>query len=129
MRESNLARAQVAIPDEFLITAGRLAAWPSILLAHSLIPCASLPIHLCGAAAGVLQVYAARLAGWLWMRLRGRRRLSGGLLAPPPRLPRWLDLGNAGHPNMGWLDLGAQALLGVGTMLAAASIDRMRGKN
>lgn len=87
--------------------------------------------HLCGIAAGVLQVYAARGLSWLWRRLRGggRRRLAGGrvvgggVAGPPPKL---LDLGSDAHPSLGWMDLGSHLLLGVGTLLMAYLSARQR---
>lgn len=129
MREADLARARVPIPEEFMLTAGRLGAWPSLIMAHYLVPAASLPGHLCGIAAGVLQVYAARGLSWLWRRLRGgRRRLAngrvvGGAAGPSPKL---LDLGSDAHPGLGWMDLGSHLLLGVGTLLMAYLSARQR---
>lgn len=85
--------------------------------------------HLCGIAAGVLQVYAARGLSWLWRRLRGgRRRLAngrvvGGAAGPSPKL---LDLGSDAHPGLGWMDLGSHLLLGVGTLLMAYLSARQR---
>lgn len=43
MREADLARARVPIPEEFMLTAGRLGAWPSLIMSHYLVPSASLP--------------------------------------------------------------------------------------
>ena len=43
MREADLARARLTIPEEFSLTAGRLGAWPSLILSHYLVPSASLP--------------------------------------------------------------------------------------
>ena len=135
MREADLAAARVAIPEEFVLTAGRLAAWPSVLLNQLLAPRASLTGHTCGAAAGVLLVYAARGLRWLAARLglaprHGRRRLQGGRLQPYCRgnaLPGLLDLGGAAaHPGLGWQDVGSHVLLGTSTVLAAAWASRAR---
>lgn len=52
MREADLARARVPIPEEFMLTAGRLGAWPSLIMSHYLVPSASLPGGR-AAAAGV----------------------------------------------------------------------------
>ncbi|KAL4451698.1 hypothetical protein ABPG75_007360 [Micractinium tetrahymenae] len=123
MREADLAAARVAPSEEFLLTAGRLSAWPALLLSHYLLPAASLPGHLCGIATGVLHVYGGRALGWLMARLRlgnaggGRRRLQGGRLLPGGRGPA--GLGAFGHPGLGWMDLGSHLLLGAGTALSA----------
>ena len=88
MREADLAVAQVEVPEEFVLTAGRLGAWPSLLLSHALVPNASLAGHLCGVAAGVLHMYAARALAWAW-RLWWRcccYRCRAGLRQ---RLPCW----------------------------------------
>lgn len=110
-------------------SAGRWLQYQTItyLCARTLQPAG----HLCGIAAGVLQVYAARGLSWLWRRLRGggRRRLAngrvvgGGVAGPPPRL---LDLGSDAHPSLGWMDLGSHLLLGVGTLLMAYLSARQR---
>lgn len=130
MREADLAAARVAPSEEFVLAAGRLAAWPSLLLAHYLLPAASLPGHLCGIATGVLHVYGGRALGWLLARLRlggasGRRRLQGGRLLPGGRGPGWL--GGFGHPGLGWLDLGSHLLLGAGTLLITVMAARQGG--
>lgn len=129
MREADLAAAQVAPSEEFVLTAGRLAAWPSLLMSHALFPNASLTGHLCGIATGVLHVYAARVVGWLARRLglrRGRRRIEGGRLAAAGG-HAWLDLGGAArHPGLGWQDVGSQVMLGTGTCLAARWAARAR---
>ena len=55
MREADLARARVPIPEEFMLTAGRLGASPSLIMAHYLVPAASLPggqVQRCWAGRG-----------------------------------------------------------------------------
>lgn len=118
MREAELARARLAVPEEFQLTAGRLGAWPSLIMSHWLVPTASLPGHLCGVAAGLAHVYGARAAAWLWRCLRRGAR-PGWRRAPPAPVPALLDLGSSDHPGLGWLDLGSQVLLGCGTVLMA----------
>ncbi len=131
MREADLAAARVAPSEEFVLAAGRLAAWPSLLLAHYLLPAASLPSHLCGIATGVLHVYGGRALGWLAARLGlsgaggGRRRLQGGRLLPAGRGRG--GLGAFDHPGLGWLDLGSHMLLGAGTLLLTAVSARQAG--
>jgi hypothetical protein len=131
MREADMAVAAMEVPEEFVLTAGRLGAWPSLLLSHALVPNASLAGHLCGAAAGVLHVYAARALAWAWRRLRGggggqRRVVRGGRLRPAAAATLF-DLGSARHPGLGWWDVGSHLLLGAGTCLVAHQMAARRG--
>lgn len=128
MREADLAVARVTPSEEFVLAAGRLAAWPSLLLSHYLLPAASLPGHVCGIATGVLHIYGGRALGWLLVRLRldgGRRRLHGGRLLPGGRGSA--GRGAFGHPGLGWLDLSSHLLLGAGTLLITAMAARQAG--
>jgi rhomboid domain-containing protein 1 len=119
MREADLAASRIAPSEEFALTGGRLAAWPSLMMSQFLVPGASLVGHLCGLAAGVLHVYAGALLGRLRRRRRsggGGRRLRDGRLVPAlgPQ-----DLGTGRHPGLGWLDVGSHVVLGVAACLAA----------
>lgn len=126
-----LLHASLPIPtcaaQDFMLTAGRLGAWPSVLMAQLLVPSANLAGHVAGILSGLLHVYGARAAAWLWRALHGGRpRLQGGRLGRAQRPPALLDLGCADHPGLGWTDLGAHALLGGGTLLAAYLAARSR---
>ena len=74
MRESDLARARVPIPEEFMLTAGRLGAWPSLIMAHYLVPSASLPGGTGAALLSVLKGLGRetrrQLASTLWRTVR-----------------------------------------------------------
>lgn len=111
-----------------MLSAGRLSGWPSLVVARWLVPSANAAGHVCGLVAGLLHVYGAHAAAWLWRRTRGggRRRLQGGRLGPARAPPSWLDLGSSDHPALGWGDLAAHALLGAGSLLAAHLAARSR---
>lgn len=136
LREADILAAPRAppLPEEFVLTGGRLAVWPTLLMSHLLVPAASLPGHVCGIAAGLLHVYAARALRALRARLarrRGgapggaRRYLQDGRLHV--RNTGLLDLGGvADHPGLGWWDLGSHAALAVASLLAAAMAEKRR---